>query len=86
MRQPIPTFRLPLASNDDEPEIDLNQLLHALYDRAGYDLRIDYPAEAVPPLGGDDAAWAAALLRAAGLLGAITTDLQFLLRSRTWML
>ena len=67
IRQPIPAFRLPLAPGDDEPEVDLNRLLHDLYDRAGYDLRIDYCAEADPPLMGGDAAWADALMRAAGL-------------------
>jgi hypothetical protein len=67
VRQPVPRFRLPLASGDDEPEIDLNSLLHALYDRAGYDLRIDYRHEAEPPLTGDDGEWADALLRGAGL-------------------
>jgi len=67
VRQPIPSFRLPLAARDDEPEIDLTQLLHAVYDRAGYDLRIDYRAEPEPPLNGDDAAWADTLLRKAGL-------------------
>lgn len=65
VRQPVPAFRLPLQVGDDAPEVDLNRMLHALYDRAGYDLRIDYRAEAEPPLHGDDAAWADALLRAA---------------------
>ncbi len=67
VRQPIPLFRLPLAAGDDEPEIDLNRLLHALYDRAGYDLRIDYRDAPEPPLPDDDAAWAEMLLREAGL-------------------
>jgi hypothetical protein len=67
LRQPIPTFRLPLQSGDEEPIVDLGRLLHKLYDRAGYDLRVDYRSEPVPPLEGDDAAWADALLRQAGL-------------------
>lgn len=67
VRQPIPRFRLPLAGGDDEPDVDLTRLLHDLYDRAGYDLRIDYRAEAEPPLARDDALWANELLRAAGL-------------------
>ena len=66
IRQPIPTFHLPLQSGDDEPEVDLNHLLHALYDRAGYDLRIDYRDAPEPPLAGDEAAWADMLLREAG--------------------
>lgn len=66
VRQALPDFRLPLAADDDEPEVELGCLLHELYDRAGYDLRIDYTAEAVPPLREDDAAWADGLLRTAG--------------------
>jgi Protein of unknown function (DUF4058) len=67
LRQPIPAFRLPLQPGDHEPEVALTPLLHALYDRAGYDLRIDYRRDPAPPLTADDLAWAEALLRAAGL-------------------
>ena len=63
VRDPIPTFPLPLRPGDEEPLVDLNALLHALYDRAGYDLSIDYTRDPVPPLEGEDAAWAAARLR-----------------------
>lgn len=58
LRQPIPPFRLPLQPGDREPEIDLNRLLHALYDRAGYDLRIDYRDPPEPSLAGNDQEWA----------------------------
>ncbi|NJM07108.1 DUF4058 family protein [Candidatus Gracilibacteria bacterium] len=47
--------------------VDLNQVLHALYDRAAYDLRINYRAAPEPALNEEDAAWADALLRKAGL-------------------
>lgn len=67
VRQPIPSFALPLLRGDDEPQVDIGALLHALYDRAGYDLRIAYRAEAEPPLAAEDAAWADELLRGAGL-------------------
>ena len=60
VRDPIPTVPIPLLPEDEEPSLDLNHLLHALYDRAGFDLRIDYGAPAVPPLTAADAAWAAA--------------------------
>ncbi len=66
VRQPIPAFQLPLAADEAEPRIDLNQILHTVYDRAGYDLRIDYRAEPSPPLAASDAEWADALLRKAG--------------------
>lgn len=58
VRQAIPRFALPLQPNDVEPDVDLGHLLHALYDRSGYDLRLNYRAEADPPLTGDDAVWA----------------------------
>lgn len=67
VRQPIPDFPLPLLRGDAEPVVPLNALLHDLYDRAGYDLRLDYRADPEPPLEGDDAAWADALLREKGV-------------------
>lgn len=67
VRQPIPSPSLPLQPGDTEPRIELGPILHALYDRAGYDLRLNYRTEPDPPLAGDDAAWADALLRTAGL-------------------
>jgi hypothetical protein len=62
VRQTIPTFVLPLLPHDIEPVVDLGALLHALYDRGGYDLRLDDRAEADPPLLGDDAVWAEGVL------------------------
>ncbi len=67
VRQPIPQFQLPLKYGDEEPIVDLNQLLHDLYDRAGYDLRIDYTKEPVPPLDEADAEWAHEILQRAGV-------------------
>lgn len=57
LRDPIPTFPLPLRPEDEEPVVDLSALLQELYDRAGYDLVVDYTADPVPPLEGEDAAW-----------------------------
>jgi len=67
VRDPIPDFPLPLLLNDWEVMVELNDLLHDLYDRAGYDLRIDYRHEPEPPLENDDARWSDALLRQAAL-------------------
>jgi hypothetical protein len=67
IRQPIPNFPLPLQRGEEEPPVPLNALLHELYDRAGYDLRLNYRADPEPPLEGDDAAWADALLREKGV-------------------
>src|SRR3990172_12478739 len=61
VRQPIPTFPLPLRPDDVEPTVDLGALLQGVYDRAGYDLVVRYNQPPHPPLVEDDAAWAAAL-------------------------
>jgi hypothetical protein len=62
VREPIPSFPLPLQSGEEEPEVDLNRILHDLYDRAGYDLSIDYRRPPAPPFQGEDAVWMEALL------------------------
>lgn len=64
LRDPIPDFPLPLLKGDPELLVPLNQLLHDLYDRAGYDLAIDYGQPLDPPLAPEDAAWAAAQVTA----------------------
>jgi len=66
VRDAIPPFPLPLRRGEDEPAVDLGKILHALYDRASYDLRIDYEPESVPPLAPADSEWARALIREQG--------------------
>lgn len=58
LRSPIPQFPLPLLPGDEEPIVNLGEILHALYDRARFDLRLDYNQPPVPPLVGEDEAWA----------------------------
>ena len=58
VRQPIPVIPIPLLPEDAEPELDLGAVLHALYDRARFDLRLNYAKPPVPPLSERDAAWA----------------------------
>ena len=67
VRDPIPPFSLPLRAREDEPRVALGPILRALYDRAGYSLRVDYRRPAEPPLAEEDAAWAASLLAERGL-------------------
>lgn len=67
VRERVPPFPLPVRPGDEEPEVDVQHLLGDLYDRAGYDLAVDYAREPVPPLEGDEAAWADLLLREKGL-------------------
>jgi hypothetical protein len=66
VRQMIPPFPLPLKPEDQEPLVDIGGLLHDLYDRASYDLRLDYQGEPVPSLSAEDALWADQLLRRQG--------------------
>jgi hypothetical protein len=63
VRDPIPDFPMPLRPDEPEPILPLNQILHELYDRAGYDLAIDYHQAPDPPLSRTDARWATQLLR-----------------------
>ncbi|MBI3362065.1 MAG: DUF4058 family protein [Chloroflexi bacterium] len=63
VRDSIPRFRLPLLPDDREPIVDLKPMLDGIYDRAGFDLVIDYQSPPVPPLAEEDAAWAAETLR-----------------------
>ncbi len=58
VRQPIPAIPIPLLAKDPEPSLDLNAVLHALYERARFDLVLDYSKSPTPPLREKDAAWA----------------------------
>lgn len=58
VRQKIPPFTLPLLPGDEEPQVELNAILHDLYERASFDLRLDYTSPPVPPLNQADEEWA----------------------------
>ncbi len=62
IRTPIPTIPIPLLPGDTEPMLELNEILHDLYERASYDLSIDYQQPPQPPLRKQDQSWAAAIL------------------------
>lgn len=59
VRDRIPTVPVPLRKGEEEPMVELGSVLGALYERASYDLRIDYRRPSEPPLVADDAPWAA---------------------------
>jgi hypothetical protein len=58
----IPQVPIPLLSDDAEPPLDLNSILHNLYERAGYDLAIDYRKPPQPRLRKEDQAWAESII------------------------
>lgn len=59
----IPSFILPLLSGDSEPLVDLQSLLAGIYERASYDLVINYHQNPIPLLSEANLAWLDALLR-----------------------
>lgn len=63
VRQPIPAFSLPLRPGEQEPEVDLNIILHELYARVRFDLLLDYAQPPTPPLREEDVEWARELIK-----------------------
>jgi hypothetical protein len=64
VRDPLPVLPVPLLRSDPPVPLDMGQALRTAYQRARYDLRIDYSVPPAPPLSSQDTAWAAALLGA----------------------
>jgi hypothetical protein len=68
LQEPVPVLPVPLLSPDSDLPLDLGKALAVIYDRSGYDLRIDYTQPPPPPpLSTEDAAWLDDHLRAAGV-------------------
>jgi hypothetical protein len=63
LQETIPLFPLPLRQGDREIIVNLQELINGVYERAGFDLAIDYTRETVPPLTETDAVWAKKLLK-----------------------
>jgi hypothetical protein len=61
-KDPIPSLSIPLLPGEAEPTLELNGIVHALIDRARYDLEIDYGKPPHPRLRKGDQAWAAAIV------------------------
>ncbi len=68
LRQPIPEIPVPLQKGEDEATLPLNEVLHALCNRARFDLRLDYTQPPVPPLPAAHTAWTEALVAAVDIL------------------
>jgi hypothetical protein len=66
LRVRLPKIGIPLRSKDPLVELNLQELLDETYVTGRYARRLDYRRELIPPLDAADAAWADALLKAAG--------------------
>ncbi|HEX8683241.1 MAG TPA: DUF4058 family protein, partial [Ardenticatenaceae bacterium] len=62
LQNPLPTIPIPLLRPDPPVPLNIGAALDTAYERARYDLRIDYGAPPVPQLSPEDEAWRAALL------------------------
>jgi len=66
LRERLPAIRIPLRPGDPDAVWDIQSILDSVYASSRYDRTADYRQPCNPPLSGDDAAWADALLKAAG--------------------
>lgn len=66
LREPLPAFLVPLTRDTEPIPFSLQETFARTYDVIRLGRRLDYAREPEPPLFADDAAWADALLRAAG--------------------
>ncbi|MGB3694705.1 MAG: DUF4058 family protein [Spirulinaceae cyanobacterium] len=67
LQQEIPILFIPLRHDERQPKLDLQSLLHEVYDQAALDLTIDYTAEPIPQLHGENKLWLDNLLKQQGL-------------------
>ena len=64
--QRLPVIAIPLKPEDPDVGLDLQTVLNTAYDRAAYDMVVDYQSEPAPPLTGQSIAWAKGVLLAQG--------------------
>lgn len=62
LRSPLPSFPLPLSDADIEPVIDLQTIFEGVYDRAGFDMVINYQESPLIQLDAADGEWAEKIL------------------------
>jgi len=61
LREPLPAIPVPLRKPDESVSLDLQQLIHRVYDGAGYASHI-YAGSPKPPLTPNDQEWAESIL------------------------
>ena len=62
LKDPIPPFLVPLRQGESELVVDLQRLLNEVYERARFDLAIDYSQPVKPALPSEEATWVAKIL------------------------
>lgn len=67
LRSRLPVLRVPLRAGEADVPLDLQAVLDGAYERAGYDLDVNYGRPPQLPLEAPDEAWADELLRSKGL-------------------
>jgi Protein of unknown function (DUF4058) len=65
LRQPLSAIRIPLRQTDSDLPLNLQTLIDQCYQNGRYHT-VNYQRDPIPPLTGDDPAWADGLLRGAG--------------------
>ena len=63
VRDPLPEFPVPLKAADEAVLVNLQAIFAGMYERASYDLRIDYSQPPLPTFSDADQDWIASLLR-----------------------
>ncbi|MDB5387968.1 MAG: hypothetical protein JWM11_3614 [Planctomycetaceae bacterium] len=63
IRQHVPTIAIPLRKGDLDVPVDLQQICTTVYERARYDLSVDYQQSLSPPLSDFDSVWLQNLLQ-----------------------
>ena len=57
LTQRLPVISIPLLPEDTDTTLDLGQVLNTAYDRAGYDVRVDYQKPPLVPLEEPNRSW-----------------------------
>lgn len=66
LREPLPTFPVPLRPGDDDLPVDLQGLVSQVFDNGLYGDKLDYGVPLVPPMNADDASWVAGIVAGPG--------------------
>lgn len=63
LKEPIPIFPVPLKQSEKQPSVDLQKLLNEVYQKARFDLVIDYSQLVKPSLSVEEKSWIEEILR-----------------------